>query len=356
MIDYGAGPSSEELEFVVFGPGFGESIAVHLGDQHWVVVDSCIDPHTREPAALTYLKSIGVGTDRVRVVVASHWHDDHVRGLAAIGRACPDAEFHLSSAFNNGEALAFLAAFSGNANGNLSRGSRELFALVNERETVYHSHQRSTIFEIQLQGRKVLLTGMSPVHAAMSRVLANFAQYLPKAGEETPIRDAVPLTPNLEALAIHVDFGGQSILLGSDLEDHASFGWTAVALDAWCQQRPKAGAYKVSHHGSISGDSPAIWTSLLTAQPFAAATPFNLGRHRLPTDADRARIKARTTNGFITSGAARRPRMDNAQLKRLADVAKNLQPVNNGFGAVRLRKTFAAGSWNVDCFGDAQHL
>ena len=100
MIDYGIGPSDAEVEFVVFGPGFGESIAVHVGDQHWVVIDSCIDPNADEPAALAYLSAIGVATDRVRAIVASHWHDDHVRGIAATARECSDAEFHLSSAFN----------------------------------------------------------------------------------------------------------------------------------------------------------------------------------------------------------------------------------------------------------------
>lgn len=356
MIDYGIGPSDSEVEFVVFGPGFGESIALHVGDQHWVVIDSCIDPNADEPAALAYLSSIGVPTDRVRAIVASHWHDDHVRGIAATARECSNAEFHLSGAFNNKEAMTFLAAFSGIATGRLSRGSSELFSVVDERTHIWHAHQRSSILEVAVQGRRVRLAAMSPVQAAMDQMIANFAQHLPTPGAGTPIRNAVPLAPNLEAVAVHVDLDGEAILLGSDLEEHASLGWTAVAADAWCAQRTKASAYKVAHHGSITGDSPAIWTALLRADPHAVATPFNLGRHRLPTEDDRRRINEHTPSAFITSGAGRKPRMDSSQLKRLADIAKDLRPVNNGFGAVRLRKAFGAGAWNVQCFGDARPL
>lgn len=356
MIDYGAGPGDAEVELVVFGPGFGESIALHVGDQHWVLIDSCIDPGTRGPAALAYLSSIGVPLVQVRAIVASHWHDDHVRGIAATARECGNAEFHLSGAFNNREAMTFLAAFSGTATGRLSRGSSELFSVVDERAQVWHSHQRSTIFEVQAQGRRIRLAALSPVQAAMDQMIANFAQYLPRPGADAPIRNAVPLSPNLEAVAVHVDLDGEAILLGSDLEEHASLGWTAITADAWCGQRTKASVYKLAHHGSSTGDSPAIWTTLLCPDPHAVATPFNLGRHRLPTEKDRQRIKSCTSNAYVTSGAGRKPRMDSSQLKRLADIAKDLRPVNNGFGAVRLRKAFTARTWNTQCFGDARPL
>lgn len=44
MIDYGAPPAADEIEFSLFGPGYGEAVAVHLGDGTWLLIDSCIDP------------------------------------------------------------------------------------------------------------------------------------------------------------------------------------------------------------------------------------------------------------------------------------------------------------------------
>ena len=78
-------PGSHEIEVSVFGPGFGESIVVHLGSGRWMIVDSCLARSTKEPAALDYLQEIGVDVSaNVRFVVSTHWHDDHIRGLAKV--------------------------------------------------------------------------------------------------------------------------------------------------------------------------------------------------------------------------------------------------------------------------------
>lgn len=55
MIDYGAPPAHDELEVSVFGPGYGEAIVIHLGENEWILIDSCIEPESKEPAAIHYL-------------------------------------------------------------------------------------------------------------------------------------------------------------------------------------------------------------------------------------------------------------------------------------------------------------
>ena len=110
MIDYGAPPAADEIEVTLFGPGYGEAIAVHLGDGSWLLVDSCIDPDSKTPASETYLDQIGVNASHVRAIVASHWHDDHVRGISRLAARYPAADFVLSGVFNKAEAGAFLAA------------------------------------------------------------------------------------------------------------------------------------------------------------------------------------------------------------------------------------------------------
>ncbi|HAS16681.1 MAG: hypothetical protein A2035_06355 [Nitrospirae bacterium GWA2_42_11] len=74
-------PKSDQIEVTLIGPGYGETILIHLGNNKWVVVDSCIDSRTSEPAALSYLQSIGINPETsVVLIIATHWHDDHVRG------------------------------------------------------------------------------------------------------------------------------------------------------------------------------------------------------------------------------------------------------------------------------------
>lgn len=355
MIDYCGAPTSDEVEVVVFGPGYGEAIAVHLGEGHWLLADSCIDPNTKRPASLSYLECIGVDPINVKVVVATHWHDDHVRGISAIARACKEAEFNFSGAFTKKEAVTLLAAYSGSVAPALSRGTSELFAVMTERAEMFHLHHRSIVYEFTGPGgRRVNVTALSPSQAAVTQSVAYMAQYLPSSGKT--YGNVVAMKPNLEAVVLHIDFGDDAILLGADLEEHAEFGWAAIAGDAWSGARRPSSAYKVAHHGSHTGDSELVWTRLLLPETVAAITPFNHGAQRLPTDADRARIKGRAQRAFISSRAGRRPRMDSVTLKRLGDVVDNLAPVNNGFGAIRMRKARSATEWSVTCFGDAHAL
>ena len=75
-------PCTDEVELTLLGPGYGESVVVHIGQGRWVIVDSCITD-AREPQALDYLLSIGVDpAAAVTLIVATHWHDDHIRGMA----------------------------------------------------------------------------------------------------------------------------------------------------------------------------------------------------------------------------------------------------------------------------------
>jgi hypothetical protein len=130
MINYGTPPASNEIEVTLFGPGYGEAIAVHLGDGAWMMVDSCIDPDSKATASGTYLEQIGVDARQVRSIVASHWHDDHVRGISQLAAKYPTADFVLSTVLNTKEAGAFLAAYSGASSAGLARGSKELFSVA----------------------------------------------------------------------------------------------------------------------------------------------------------------------------------------------------------------------------------
>lgn len=354
MIDYGALPAADEIEVTLFGPGYGEAITVHLGEGAWLLVDSCIDPDSNAPASGVYLERIGVNAGQVRAIVASHWHDDHVRGISQLASSYPKADFVLSAVFNNKEAGAFLAAYSGASSSGLARGAKELFGVIQARETVFPALHRSNVLEATLNARPVRVTALSPVPAAFTQAAAHLAQYVPRRGQA--INHAPELRPNLEAVVLHIDLGDDAVLLGADLEDHDKFGWSAVVADQWSGARRSATAYKVAHHGSCTGDCPRVWAKLLKSDPAACLTPFTLGDLRLPTDADKGRLKKNTPHAYISSGASRRPNMDSRQLKRLGDICKKLARVDSGFGAVRLRKQIRAPSWDVELFGAAQAL
>ena len=58
-MENGLTPDDDCLEVSLFGPGYGECVVVHLGFGDWVVVDSCIEPDSRDPIALAYFSAIG---------------------------------------------------------------------------------------------------------------------------------------------------------------------------------------------------------------------------------------------------------------------------------------------------------
>jgi len=358
MIDYKNAPAVDEIEVTLFGPGFGEAIAVHLGQSEWLLVDSCIDPSSKKPAAETYLHSIGVQPSCVKGLVASHWHDDHVRGFGRLAEIYPEAELNISSVFSDKEALVFLAAYSGLSVPTLTRGTGEVYRALLAKKEHYHLHQRSIVLERNDAhgSRYVRVTAMSPVQATVSSSMARLAQYIPTGSTDENISHAPTFSPNIEAVVIHIDWNGEAVLLGSDLEEHTKYGWSALLEDSVSSKRAPASLYKVAHHGSASGDHPNIWKDLLAEQSIACLTPFNNGRHKLPNDSDRERVRGLVKSAFIASGATRKPDLESEKLKRLGDICTDLSRVNAGFGATRFRKVRGDAEWRVELFGTAGRL
>lgn len=351
---YGASPAADEAEIVLFGPGYGEAICVHVGNRQWLVVDSCINSDCNLPASLHYLNELGVHPSEVKAVVASHWHDDHVCGLATLSAAYPDAEFFLSSVFDTVEAKAFLAAYGGEI-APQARGARELYRIASKREKIIFTQHRVLVLEAVVGGRTVRALALSPGPAAQAQALAHFASHLPESTGKA-IMYAPELRPNLEAIVLHIDFGEDAVLLGSDLENSGNMGWAEIVGDKICGTRYRAALYKVAHHGSRTGDLPEIWTQLLSHKPTAVLTPFNNGSVHLPTPDDKSRINENAGSAYITSTASRRPKLPAHIEKRMSSICSGLSRVNADFGAIRLRKKLGAQTWNVEFFGRAGRL
>ena len=90
-------PDGNVLEVTVIGPGYGECIILHIGNGNWVIVDSCLN-NKSSPVALDYLRSLALNPGGVvRLVVATHWHDDHIKGIGKLVEVCDNADFCCAS-------------------------------------------------------------------------------------------------------------------------------------------------------------------------------------------------------------------------------------------------------------------
>jgi len=336
------------LEVSLFGPGFGECVVLHIGCGKWIVVDSCLVPRTRAPAALDYFHSIGVNpADAVVMVVASHWHDDHVRGLSKIVEHCRDAEFVCSDALREREFLTLIAAHA-KSRSLIGSGVDELTQILN---TLQQSNGNLRKFRFTMADQCLLRMNLDSVSgspdctvyslspSSYSCVMGKVAlgKLLPEAG---PMRRVPSLTPNHAAVALWIRVGETAVLLGSDLEKtgHASAGWSAI-LSSTTRPEGKADIFKIAHHGSADGDVSEVWTALLERNPVAMLTPFARGRTALPTVSDVTRICNRTTRAYATGRpvSGRSPRRSSAVERTIREVAHSMRPVCTTAGHVRIR-------------------
>lgn len=336
-------PAPHELEISLFGPGFGESVLIHLGAGSWLVVDSCIDGSTGNPAALDYLDRIGVAASSIELIVATHWHADHIRGLSSLVAACEQAQLCCSAALNNREFLA-IANLYADFQHRLAAGPNELGAAFN---TVINRRGSSAYRPVKwlrsdmdvLFGRNqvgattvpVRVRSLSPSDEMLTRALQELAQTLEACKKSTQLGALTPGHPNHISVAILLEVGSRRVLLGSDLEETGDplIGWSAVLSSA---SRPSqvAQAFKVAHHGSKTGHHDEVWGTMLQPEPLALMTPFRWGRHRLPDEEDRQRLLALTQRAFITA----HPEQDKAPGKR--------SPKIEGLIAGTARKRWAA--------------
>lgn len=344
----------DQIEVTVIGPGFGESIVIHVGSNQWVVVDSCLDSRTRAPAALTYLNTLGVDPSAgVKLIVASHWHDDHIGGMSDLLEACPAADFVCSAALSTKEFLGLSCAFNKNPLSRSGSGVGEIqrsflcaqrrrrsprWVVGNRLMRMIDPAKKETICEI---------TALSPTDHEFARFLESMAGLMPQRGT-TKYRIPSP-APNDISVALWFKIGSEDILLGADLEEYGDSqrGWTAVIAS---HDRPRglAGFYKVAHHGSVTGHHDGIWTELLAADPVAVLTPWNRGR-KLPTAADRDRINGLTPNAYATSRANPSPiRHIQAVEKVLREGGIKISTAEPITGFVRARKSTEGSSWQID--------
>ena len=218
-VEWSRPPGDDVVEVAVFGPGKGESVLVHLGYGSWLVVDSCVDL-AGASAPLAYLDSIGVARDSIEMVLASHWHDDHIAGLSQVVQSAPSARFACSQALQTDEFLNLVAAADLRPMVRATSGVREfgrVLAVLTEtnRKPAWAGVDRLLIS--RTDPCVVRAHALSPSDAAMTESFHRFGELLRM--QDDPNRRSVPRPErNPAAVVLHLTVGNATMLLCSDLE------------------------------------------------------------------------------------------------------------------------------------------
>ena len=292
MKQLGIAPQRDEFEFTLLGPGYGESIVLHVGDGVWVIVDSCVDSDN-EPRALKYMESIGVDpTESVNLIVATHWHDDHIRGIARLVEICSRAMFCCASSLCKREFLAIVHALENRQLSYSGSGLREIYRVFS------HLRQAQSHATRAISNRRIFvhsdceIWSLSPNDKTFETFIKSICDLVGQGDVRVP-----GMSPNQVAVALWIKVRDVIVLLGSDLEECS---WIDI-LQSTARPMGRASAYKVPHHGSENSDHLEVWNRMLEKDPYALLTPWSRGGRVLPTTKDVSRILASTPNAYATA-------------------------------------------------------
>jgi len=358
-------PQIDEVEVSVFGPGFGECIVVHLTGQSWLVVDSCVNARTKEPAALLYFEKIGVHEAKdVSFVISTHWHDDHIRGIGRVFGKCELAKFVCAHGLGSKEFKTLVSLYSHYfpSGGPGVEEMRQVMSILKDRRKANslvspEFVSAGTILHEQGTNMQILVKALSPSSAACLASVAKFAEDL--VPKEDQRRSTVPaMEPNDLAIVLTIRVAGLRFLLGSDLEEdgRTGLGWQAV-LERFCEIDNSHEGFKISHHGSETGHHAEVWPKMMKEDAWAALTPYLHGIKPLPSPRDVERICSLSPTAYITapSSTTRYRHPKPAVRKQLREMQASIVEEGARQGHIRLRKRVndPNSDWTVELFDDA---
>jgi len=347
-------PNSDEIEVSLFGPGIGECCVIHLGDNEWLIIDSCLDPSTKNPTPLLYLQNLDVDPMyAVKLFVVSHWHSDHIKGASEVAGTCESSYICFSEALLKYEFLALVDVYSGLDQTVLTDretcGTKEIASIIKtikERceqknaDLIYNLLSADKrIFQRQYSNHSVEVWALSPSSESVMNCLAEIGD-CKRIAAESPVRRVIPVpTQNHNAAVLLIKVNGESkILLGSDLEETGNprTGWSAIVQS---QNRPqgKSQIFKIPHHGSADAHSHDVWEKMLDSNPIGILTS-KVGGRAIPRNSDIKRLKEYTSNLYCTAPPlTKKHKYDPAVEKTIKGVMKNRKPLYGEMGHIQIR-------------------
>lgn len=354
------------FQVVVFGTGFGECTLVHIGNNEWIVVDSCLDPITKTPCALNYLAELSVKpAESIRLVVATHWDSDHIEGLKEIISASPKSEFVMSKALQKNEFLLFIFALP-EIEGLPQKATKEfseIFEFYRERKqsgrvmgpiTFASENQHLIRDEIEINGVLVQreIIALSPSTVAQVKGLEGLASLM--SNELLPVRNLRKLNNNHTSIVLWVKVGDINVLLGADLEELGvqDDGWQRIVNNGKFPPNHKCEIFKIPHHGSKNAHHEGIWPKLIGNRNLSVVTSFKRGSIDLPSENDLRRLTEFSGNTYLAGSSSKgRDKTLNNVLRK---VDKTLQRKKRQLGWVIMQKKINSSSnWTTDCKGSS---
>lgn len=357
-------PAKDTAEITLIGTagGYGESVVIHLGNHKWAVIDSCIDPFTKKCLPLEYLESIGVDlSNDVVMIICTHWHNDHIRGLSKLLSYCDKASFCFAPCTDQDKFLLFVNMDEMKIESNRSTAEfKKCLDLYNARGyQVIRAIQDRQILNIDNTDYESVIYTLSPSDATLKAYDLEISQLIESI---KPTERVLASSPNAKSVVLSVGFGEHRAILGADLEisGNAYEGWVNILDNCTVlkNKRP-ASLLKISHHGSENGYHQRIWDELLITNAVGKLTPYN--KSNLPREEMLNLYSSHTVNLFSTSKSGLEPKSkkrDRSMEKAIRDYRPSLREIKYSMGIVRSRilLTDKDAVWTTDVYGPAYQV
>lgn len=339
-------PKANEIELSVFGRGFGECIVMSFGNDEYIVIDSFINPDTKNPIAVDYLNSIGVPLSAITTVVLTHWHADHIAGISnLLNLAGENTKIVLSPIMKKDKFNEFIN-LGIKEHKNSTSEFEKVYSLIEKRGTrIIKIANNDTRIYVKNTEPKVEIFSLSP----QDEDLINFINNIIISEDKTTSCEY--LEDNLLSIVLLVKFTKDGFLLGSDLENTTSNnqGWNAV-VNNYSHADVKPTVFKIPHHGSENAHNNFVWSKILDKAPLSILTVYNKST-KLPKESDILRIVKLSKSLFVVGKKSKKDKeMEHKIRKRMPNAQVEIIPQN--IGLVRYRKIINGNSMgNIETFG-----
>ena len=355
-----------EVALIGTGGGYGESIVMHIGNQNWVVVDSCINPKTGESLPLEYLreKGVNIATD-VKQIICTHWHDDHIQGISDLLNECKSSMFSMARTTDRQKFLMFVELDYLKAKNEGSASSTveilKCFNILKERNGgIKGAEQDKLLFRTEFDENVSEIFSLSPSESVIDDFNYEISSLIKDYSSSN--RKVIINKPNDKCVVLLVKVNDHRVLLGSDLEvsDDINKGWICILDKCQCIDLNKCSLFKIPHHGSKNGYHKRIWDELISPKAIAKLTPWNLGE-KLPQDEMLEVYLDKTESLYITSFNKR----SRSAKKRERSIFKAIQRFNNSVQEVKYEKGIIRcrigirdekNEWDIDLLGEAKRI
>jgi hypothetical protein len=329
--------AGNRLHIVVFGPGYGESVAVHVPDAGWLICDS-LSGTGRSAGLVPAAELLRQRQEPAAMLLLTHPHDDHVAGFDRLVNryaSGPVGVLSMHLAHENFTEEDY-------ATGVLARSNRHKALAAIAR--YWREHPEF----------KWLLTADGTARkfgSAIIEVLHPDETFV-RAGQPDPVA-----APNAYSTPVLIQWGEARIVLGADLP---SAEWNAVLQVARTPGLADHGALKVSHHGSMGAVAEEL-VSTDYREAIAAVTPWHLGRGLLPKLGAGGGIswllERRASVGLTSPGRALTQRLPQPVAHSLLSKSVQRRGLPGGAGTIEVKQSYDPDEcWIAATFTRNGHL